>query len=279
MGEAARKSRRHEDVLRGETRCVYCDQPPTSIEHMPPKVMFRAKSRPNGMEFPSCTFCNNGTGTADLVAGFVSRIRMEGSVTDWQLAESYNQLYGIGKKAPDFIREFFHPAKNREVWRRGSSGLLKKAVEIRADGPVAKGYLSTFASKLGMALFREHTGSPLPMHGKVFSRWFLNSGLSQRTADTILKILPGRATLTQGKWNVGDQFSYRYNTDERTIVAGLAAFHGGLFVHTIATTEPEKYLFFTGASGTGGPSDAVAGPGDLAKLMPKPCILLPWEGS
>ena len=275
MGEAARrKSVKGKSVLEGEARCIYCDQPPTTVEHMPPRTMFRDKSRPDGMVFASCAACNNGTSTADLVSGFICRIRMEGTVTDWQLVESYNQLTGIGKKAPDFIREFFHPAKNRHAWRRSASGLMRPTVEIRADGPVTKAYLSTFASKFGMALFREHTGSPLPMYGKVFTQWFSNAGLSQQTADAILRILPEQATLVQGKWQVGEQFTYRYNTDEKTVVAALAYFQGGLFVHTIATTTPDRIIFFTEPGMTGRPTDAIAAPGDLLKMMPTRSVLL-----
>lgn len=269
MGEAKKNRRGHDQVLAGDDRCIYCARPPTSIEHMPPKIMFRAKSRPDGMVFASCTACNNGTSAADLVAGFISRIRMDGELTDWQLAESYGQLTQIGRKAPDFVREFFNPAKTEQVLRRTPSGPLKPAVRFRVDGPVTKAYLSTFASKLGMALFREHTNAPLPLHGKVFSQWFMNAGLSQEMATTILSILPVHATLVQGKWSVGDQFGYRYNSDGRSIVAALAGFQGGLYIQVIATSEPEKNPFFTNAIIRKRPTVMIAGPGELAGLMPK----------
>lgn len=276
MGEAARtKSVKRKSVLEGEARCIYCDQPPTTVEHMPPLTMFRGKSRPDGMVFASCAPCNNGTSTADLVAGFISRIRMEGSITDWQLIESYNQLTGIGRRAPDFIREFFNPDKKRDVLRRNSSGLFRHAVQIHADGPITRAYLSAFASKLGMALFREHTGSPLPMHGKVFSQWYMNSGLSQKHADEITSIMPAQATLTQGSWNVGDQFTYRYNSDEATLVVALTFFQGGLFMLTMSTSAPEYIDLFSKLEAAGHPTHAVASPGDLLKMMPKRSILLP----
>ena len=276
MGEAARKkSRKSEEVLKGDARCIYCNDPPNSIEHMPPRTMFKDRSRPDGMVFASCKACNNGTSTADLVAGFMCRIRMEGAATDWQLIESYNQLTGIGRRAPDFIREFFNPQKNQNVWRRSASGVLRKAVHIRADGPVTNAYLSTFASKFGMALFREHTGTPLPMHGRVWSQWFANAGLTQKTADAILNILPEHATLVQGKWSVTDQFGYHFNSDDRSIVAALARFQTGFYVQVIATSEPEKYAFFTNPEAINGPSRAIAAPGNLLKMMPKRSILLP----
>lgn len=276
MGEATRRrSVKSKSVLEGEARCIYCDQPPMTVEHMPPRSMFRDRSRPDGMVFASCASCNNGTGTADLVAGFVCRIRMEGSETDWQLVEGYNHLTGIAKKAPDFIREFFNPAKRQDVLRRSASGLLRPAVQIQADGPITKAYLSTFAAKLGMALFREHTGSPLPMHGKVFSQWYTNSGLSQKQADELVSIMPAQATLVQGKWHVGEQFTYRYNSDEKSLVVALSSFQGGLFVLTMSTSAPEYIDLLSKLRAAGHPTHAVASPGDLLKMMPKRSILLP----
>ena len=39
------------------------------------------------------------------------------------------------------------------------------------------------------------------------------------------------AKRSHGRKKVGDQFLYRFNTDERSVVAAVAQFHRGLWLH------------------------------------------------
>jgi hypothetical protein len=263
MGQAEKKSRNRASILAGEARCIYCEAPPTQLEHMPPKSMFRGSSRPSGMEFAACAACNNGTSASDLVASFIARLRSDDVPDAWEIREANDRKSMLELKAPGVIRELFHPDKSRELWRSTGTGVLTRAVEVKADGPLLRGYLTTFATKMGMALYREHVGTPLPMHGAAFTQWFLNAGLAQKTGDTLLTILPGAGTLRQGTFQVGEQFAYRFNSDQRSIVAALVRFHQGLYVFTIATSEPEKYSLQRS-----GPTTAIARPGALNGLMP-----------
>jgi hypothetical protein len=43
--------------------CVFCGgtETATTIEHCPPRMMFRGKQRPNDLVFSSCKCCNSGT--------------------------------------------------------------------------------------------------------------------------------------------------------------------------------------------------------------------------
>jgi hypothetical protein len=58
-----------------------------------------------------------------------------------------------------------------------------------------------------MALYREYCGAALPLEGGVQTQYFLNAGLAQRTADAMLSMLPGMATLKQGKLRSGENSS------------------------------------------------------------------------
>jgi hypothetical protein len=127
--------------------------------------MFQAKSRLSGMEFASCSRCDNGTSAADLVASFFARISHDMTPNDWQVREMVDRKAILELKAPGVVRELFRPDKNHEIWQQTKAGFLK-LIKINADGPLLSGYLTVFASKLGMALFREHVGQPLPMGAK-----------------------------------------------------------------------------------------------------------------
>jgi len=204
--------------------------------------MFQSTSRPSGLEFGTCADCNNGTSAADLVASFVARlIQGNDDPTEWHHVEARAKLRTLRRKAPDFLMELFRPDKSEEIWRRTPGGVLTRAVSIHADGPSTKAYLDVFSAKLGMALYREHVGAPLPMDGGVQSRWFLNAGLAQETADGVMRIMPMFSTLKQGSFTEPGQFGYRYNCDLRSIFATLAWFHTGLFVFTIAAADPDTY--------------------------------------
>ena len=274
MGEAKAKSRKREEVLRNEPRCIYCAEPWADWEHMPPKQMFRANDRPSGMEFASCKACNNGTRAADTVASFVARMNPVGEISDWEYKEVIGKIRLVEMHAPGVVREIFGHGKSRDEWVRTKGGILKPMRTAEVEGPLLAAYLSVFASKVGMALFREHTGKALPLDGVVFSQWFLNAGLPRRAAEVMLNMLPVFGTLKQGQKQgvkgTGSQFGYRFNSDDDTITAALTAFHSGLYTFTIATSRPDVIAFVTGPKMARFGTEAIVKPGELAGLIRDP---------
>jgi hypothetical protein len=222
MGEAKARSRSRKSILAAESRCVYCAGEPTTLEHMPPRSMFRRSRRPSGLEFANCATCNGGTSGADVVGSFFARMGPDDDAEHWQVQDILNLRASLERRAPGVAHEIFREEKSKQVLRRSAGGILLPAVEIHADGPLLRSYMAVFASKLGMAFYREHVGQPLPLEGAVYSHWYLNAGLGQDAADAMLRKLPLGAGLRQGKFQVHDQFAYRFNCDNRTILAALA---------------------------------------------------------
>jgi hypothetical protein len=76
MSESSAKKRAHSAVVEACPYCIYCggEVPAASIDHVPPRAMFRGRRRPKSLEFASCKNCNEGTGRADLVAALLSRV-------------------------------------------------------------------------------------------------------------------------------------------------------------------------------------------------------------
>jgi len=240
MGEANRRRLTQKNLLASEPRCIYCSAMPTSLEHMPPITIFKNRRRPKGMVYACCANCNNRTSGADLVASFMARLNLDTQQGDWQLMENLAQRFALRKKAPGFLEELFESSHSRSVWR-DRRGILTRYTELRAAGPRTRSYLNVFCAKFGMALYREHVGEALPLEGIVHTMWFTNAGLSQTAMNNMLRILPGAALLSQGNIHSGSQFSYRFNTDLRSIVAALAGFQQGLHVFVIATGTPASY--------------------------------------
>src|SRR5437763_1066447 len=119
MGQARQKSRNLASLLKGEARCIYCDNTPTTIEHMPPITMFRERSRPNGMEFAACDDCNRGTSGADIVAAFYARLSQSDNPA--MLAEAIGLRRKMKQVAPGVSEEFDGPSFTR--WQKTPGGI------------------------------------------------------------------------------------------------------------------------------------------------------------
>ena len=94
--------------------------------------------------------------------------------------EALERKAALEQKAPGLLPELLRRDKSKKLWLRTRTGLFREVVQINADGPLLHAHLTVFAAKMGMALYREHVGSALPMEGGVQTHYFLNSGLAIR---------------------------------------------------------------------------------------------------
>ena len=134
-----------------------------------------------------------------------------------------------------------------------------------------------------MALYREHVGVALPLDGAVWCQFALNAGMTQENLNARVEILPLHETLRQGVKNVGNQFSYRYNCDERTVIAAVVRFHHRLWFtmepFTIASGGPTQIAMSpTRAAGrppisTVGQPGARIGPPTTSRATSRPLVL------
>lgn len=164
MGQAKNKSRSREAVLNAEPRCIYCPMPAVTVEHMPPRGMFRNSHRPSGMEFGTCVDCNNGTRGSDAVAMLLAHLPpLHVGRTSWQAKRLEELKSTVRQHAPGILEEIGAPNKHHYEWMRpNGSEIARRAVRVSMDGPLVAAHLSVFGAKLGMALYREHVGSAIP---------------------------------------------------------------------------------------------------------------------
>ena len=127
MDESKPKRRAHAAVLDGCPWCIYCggDTPATTVDHVPPIIMFAQRRRPKGLEFGSCEPCNGGTKHADLVAAMIGR-----SMPDSKMDADREEMKGIFSAVeitfPDFCRNCTcHASSNRlQDGRKKMAGCL-----------------------------------------------------------------------------------------------------------------------------------------------------------
>jgi hypothetical protein len=168
------------------------------------------------------------------------------------------------------------PGKFRHEWmRRSNSGVRQKVVRVHADGPRIKAYLSAFGAKMAMASYREHIGIALPLDGAIWCQFALNGGVTQEDLDARVKVLPIHETLQQGRKHVGDQFIYRYNCDERSVIAAVLQFHRGLWFTAFASSDQGIIELFRKPEFLQLPASAMIRPGNLLSLLPAPAVRRP----
>lgn len=222
-----------------EPRCIYCGSEDTSsIEHMPPNIMWESGERPRGHEFVCCKNCNRGTSAADSVAGMMAYVRQDGTTTEKETEKIKKIMVSVNERVPGLGDRILSKAKM--VMVRSPSGLLRPAYQIHIEDKVATEVLGVFAAKLGMGLYREHMGKALPLEGCVMTTWFANSGLTMDQANAILDNLPVQGELKQGKNNAQGKFDYRYGAHASgDLLMALASFRDSLHIFVIAVSNEE----------------------------------------
>ena len=213
------------------------------------------------MEYACCEPCNVGTKGADIAAAVMSLISRHDEPGDWKLDALKRLMPALDRFAPGLRHEIAFGSARR-TWLWTPRGLLEEHHVIDGTGPILSAYLSVFAAKFAMVLYREHVGSALPLDGAVYTTHFLNSGLAQQSADAMLRIMPIFGGLRQGARSSAGQFDYRFNSDDRSIVAALAGFHGNLHVLLFATSDPATYGIVADM-----PSMQITRPGELVERL------------
>jgi hypothetical protein len=97
--------------------------------------------------------------------------------------------------------------------------------------------------------------------------------MTQENLNARVEILPLHKTLRQGVKNVGDQFLYRYNCDERTVIAAVVQFHRGLWFTIFASSDQRIIEFFNKPEVLQLPASVMVRPGNLLGLLPEPAVL------
>jgi hypothetical protein len=91
--------------------------------------------------------------------------------------------------------------------------------------------------------------------------------MTQENLNARVQILPAQETLRQGSKNVADQFAYRYNTDERSVVAAVVQFHRGLWFTLFASSDAKIIELFEKPAFLALPASIMVRPGELLNAL------------
>jgi hypothetical protein len=225
LGEAKRRRLRAADFCRQHPVCCFCGgvAPSTTIDHVPARTMFAGRSRPNGLEFPACSFCNNSTSSAELLVAMFARMFPDASNPE-DLKEVQNLIKDAFHFFPALAREMMPTHRQVRNARPVLAELGPGVSVMNAESPILNLAMRIFAYKLTCALHFEQTGNIVPADGAVGFRWFSNyDAVKGDIPSPIFELAQGVGTLQQGKWTVADQFNYTWavaDTNEAGLYVG-----------------------------------------------------------
>jgi hypothetical protein len=236
MGESKRRGKLRDRILQACPFCIYCGGTvaASTIDHMPPRIMFRGKLRPQGLEFSACEPCNQGTKRADIVAALIGR----GNGTSESEKDELKKVFrSISNNIPGLLEEMHIGRAGQKLARKSIPTEVDGGI-LRVDGPLVSAHMQTFAEKIGFALFYEITKTIVPPEGGVAARWFSNVDVFQGKypREEISRIVGPSATLRQGTKEVSDQFNYAYGlSEDKSIGAFLVSFRKSFAVVAFAS--------------------------------------------
>jgi hypothetical protein len=208
---------------------------------MPPRMMFRRKHRPKGLEFGACKPCNNGSSRADLVAAMMGRIYPDAKSA--AESEEFERIYkAVRNNVPGLLNEMHIPRGGQKLAIRKLPSDFAGGV-LRVGGPLVTAHMQAFALKLGLALHHQAVGRAVPTEGGVMARWFSNYEVETGDFPTsIFDHLTPLTTLKQGTFEVSDQFQYSSAVaEDRSFGMYYAVFPMAFAVVAFAAIDRAKF--------------------------------------
>jgi hypothetical protein len=245
MGEAKQSDSATARLIRQFPHCSLCGglRPSTTRDHIPAKALFDNSHRPNKLVMPACDECNQGTSTSDLVVSIISRLNLEYNKPEM---DDYSRLVSrLRKQCPEIIAEWTGRGfieKKKAKQRLEKHGVrLPLGADVISIGRQTTRLLNLFSYKIALGLYFEHFQEPLPNSGLVSGIWRTKEDFAKYGVPTeIIEMMPGYATLQQGKWDTKKEFEYRFSVNRDDGIFGcLARFRTSLFVTGFAIKNGE----------------------------------------
>lgn len=216
MGQARMRKLR---IQQGNHKCIFCGglTKAETVDHVPPKVLFREKIWPEGFEFPACLSCNSKTSDNDLIVGVMARMTRDGD-------NLTGLLKNLKKQKPKLLPQMVKMSASEARRSVKQLGLVKPAgltyrevgvVNITDDMRIA---VKTLASKLSKAIYFLMTEQIFPSNGGILFYWFTNAQLHQHgyiyALDALAHFRYQTKELKRANSSLRDQFDYRYSVTD-----------------------------------------------------------------
>src|SRR4051794_32377937 len=127
MGQAKLNLNRRQAFLAAHPLCAYCGQSATTVDHCPPRSLFRARHWPETYEFPACESCNRAARLDEQALAVLLRIDMTEHKSDQDRSEWEKLVRGVRNNQPQLMREWTSVTLNEKKHK------LRKAFGSQGD--------------------------------------------------------------------------------------------------------------------------------------------------
>lgn len=236
MGEKRTRLRR---LLARHPLCAYCGgaAPAVSVDHCPPIAMFDQRLRPQGLEFPACAECHEGTRHMDLVAAVLSRFLAPSDAAPQQ-EEISKQIRGLLNNHPE-VALLFDVRSAQPVLFEGRTVYPVPIRDPERIGRIQDG----FTARFGLAMYHEYFGRPAPQNARIAIEWYSNVELFKGDyPEELIRAIGNPRTLSAGKFCVGPQFRYWVAKPDEHMFAVFAVFRESFGLLAIIRTDDNEPL-------------------------------------
>lgn len=202
---------RHSALKRDYPHCIFCagERPTTSVEHMPSRILFDAKQRPKGLEFPSCQKCQNSTRKEELAVAMFSRIYPD-ATTPAGRQEVRKIMRDAGRAFPKLLKEMEIDQLPILAELGATAHKLPAWNFVTCGGPIAREIIEKFALKLAVALHFEERKVSVPRGAGILVTHYTNyRALVDGMPIEFMDALGAEKTLVMGAKHASDTFSYQ----------------------------------------------------------------------
>lgn len=240
MGEVKRKQETRETVLRRNPLCCFCGDTATTVDHCPPRSLFRKRQWPEDFQFSACQKCNSQARLDDQLIAVLLRVSLK-KKTDDEHNEWASLVDGLRNNQPAVLEEWAKstPAANKRLFRErfgSDADVLRYAgYGTLSVGPLTKSALQRFVVRLAQALYYRHCGEALDgvvyvFHLDPFAPKLRDGGLQD-----LLKFVPRLELPTRSGSSLQEQFHYRFNcSDEVGALSAIVRFSEQMIFQVLA---------------------------------------------
>src|SRR5687767_1892195 len=109
----------HDKFIAQHPLCCFCGGhvPATTVDHVPPRTLFRSRKWPEGFIFPACQDCNKATRRDELLVGMLARIFPDSEAPEHK-NELHKQMAAVNTNFPGLLESMrITRAKERRLLR------------------------------------------------------------------------------------------------------------------------------------------------------------------
>ena len=214
MGEAQSRTAA---FLKNNPLCIYCGSLATTVDHCPPRCLFKDRQWPEGYTFPACNYCNMEARQDEQAMAVLTAVRLNKPPDPRERAVWAKHLIGVRNNAPKIYSEFQTRVSANETRRSfrdafGSAGddLRRVGWGVIPIGNATQEAIKRFLIKFSKAMFYRYIGK---LHDGVVYIRYCNLLEMQQQPETLKEILLLTSLESDARRNgksLRDQFYYRY---------------------------------------------------------------------